>query len=733
MKIIQYLIGLLFFIAGTNICMATTDDTIVITNKEYKFMIGKHLEIFQPESNITFEEAYVSTKFKKNDYDVINAGFNKNDIWIKFSVSNQSINENVVLTIKAPILDYVTLYIPYFDGIYDAYSMKKSGNNIALKNRENKESPDIVFNLDLLPEQTKTYYLKISSQEQIILPIYLNSINELNKQQKQDALFIGLFIGVMSIMTIYNLFLFFAIKSKSYLYYVIYVICFTITQLGMEGYTDFYLWPNSTFLTNYITNLFACFSAIAALIFASDFLRLRLLSPNLLIYIRILILVFSVAILLIIFNVNNYGFILMQICTFISSFLLLIIAIYSYKKGNPMAIYFLFGWSLFLCGVIIYLLKDFNVIPYNNFIRYAVKFGACLEVALLSLGLAHRINVLKSERDKSKLIALNIAKKNEEIIKRQNQLLEEKVAERTNELQEINISLERSITDLKQTQKKLIASEKMASLGQLIAGIAHEINNPVNFISSNLMPIQRDIFDFYKIIKGAETIIYESQNEQMIADFKFIKDKFEFEYIKEELLVLVRGLKEGSDRTTEIVKGLLSFAREDAKELRYFNVNNLINSTLILLKSNTKEINIVKNYENIPELLCYPGKLSQVFLNILTNAVHAIYQKLNDPTIEKENNFAGQIDITTYLLNETICIEFTDNGCGIPEDVQKKMFDPFFTTKDVGVGTGLGMFVVFNIVQSHNGDIIVDSIPNVGTTIVIKIPLNSAIINNDTL
>src|SRR5690606_27357467 len=134
------------------------------------------------------------------------------------------------------------------------------------------------------------------------------------------------------------------------------------------------------------------------------------------------------------------------------------------------------------------------------------------------------INVLKSERDKSKLIALNIAKKNEEIIKKQNQLLEEKVAERTNELQSINISLEKSITDLKQTQKKLIASEKMASLGQLIAGIAHEINNPVNFISSNLMPIQRDIFDFYRIIKEAEKIIKSSGDEVMIDNFNNIKD-----------------------------------------------------------------------------------------------------------------------------------------------------------------------------------------------------------------
>jgi two-component system, NtrC family, sensor kinase len=282
-----------------------------------------------------------------------------------------------------------------------------------------------------------------------------------------------------------------------------------------------------------------------------------------------------------------------------------------------------------------------------------------------------------------------------------------------NEIEEKNTELNIVLTNLKETQQQLVQSEKMASLGQLTAGVAHEINNPINFVSANIKPLKDDLEDLMGYIHFYRNSIKEKGLEEAFGGKEKLPDEQEINIVLKEVEDLLRGIEEGAIRTAEIVKGLRNFSRLDQDVLKKANLNEGIQSTLTLLHSTYKDrIDIVKDLGNIPEVECFPGQINQVFMNILSNAIQAITDK-------------GQIFISTATMPENkVCITIKDTGGGIPEKIQSKIFDPFFTTKDVGKGTGLGLSISYGIIQKHNGTIEVLSEPEVGSTFIITLPIN---------
>jgi signal transduction histidine kinase len=257
----------------------------------------------------------------------------------------------------------------------------------------------------------------------------------------------------------------------------------------------------------------------------------------------------------------------------------------------------------------------------------------------------------------------------------------------------------------------------MASLGQLTAGIAHEINNPINFVSSNIRPLKRDINDLlellaaYDELQQVETL---SVLKQQLEKVEQMKADIDLDYLKEELDMLLKGMEDGANRTVEIVKGLKIFSRVDESDLNFVNINEGIESTLVILNNQMgSRMKVVKDLGNIPAIECYAGKLNQVFMNILTNSIHAVLE-------EKGSEKPPSIWVKTNLDNEdTVRISFKDNGMGMPPAVKAKIFEPFYTTKDVGKGTGLGLSIVFKIIEAHQGSIEVISEVVVGTEFVI--------------
>ncbi len=272
---------------------------------------------------------------------------------------------------------------------------------------------------------------------------------------------------------------------------------------------------------------------------------------------------------------------------------------------------------------------------------------------------------------------------------------------------------EKALHDLKTTQSQLIQSEKMASLGQLTAGIAHEINNPVNFIAAGINSLIQ-ILDDLKIILASYEQIKEHNFNEKLKEIEALKQELDYPELIQGTNELPKTIKSGADRTTEIVKGLRTFSRLDEDTLKKADINENLDSTIVMTKNIMKnKIEIQKKYAKLPLIECYPGKLNQVFLNILVNATQAIKTK-------------GIITISTFLHScndkEYVGISIKDNGCGIKEEIKARIFEPFFTSKNVGEGTGLGLSISLGIVEKHKGFIEVNSQENIGSEFIIYIP-----------
>jgi signal transduction histidine kinase len=465
------------------------------------------------------------------------------------------------------------------------------------------------------------------------------------------------------------------------------------------------------------TVLIPILNGLTAALFIQSFLHARekyplghkLLSVVSILYLGCLIPMFA----------NNYyvAQIWVELVALSGSFLAIFVG-YKVAKTNYMpAKFFLVAWGIFLTGVIIFVMRNFNVLPYNDITYYALEVGSAAEVTLLSFALAYRINIYRKEKEDSQALSLEISKENERLVREQNVILEIKVNERTNQLQQANDQLNVALVSLKDAQSQLVEKEKMASLGQLTAGIAHEINNPINFVTSNIKPLKLDIEDIKSLLGKYEQLEHAEDFKSGLQEIKLFRQEIDIDYIHEEITSLIKGIEDGATRTAEIVTGLRTFSRLDESDLKSVDLHEGLESTLVLLRTNIpKNVTVIRHYGTLPKIECYAGKINQVFMNILTNAFNAI--KTHSDGREEF------VTITTREENGQAVISIKDTGPGMTQEVKEKIFDPFFTTKDVGEGTGLGLSIVFSIIEKHNGRINVISSPGEGAEFIIYLPMN---------
>ncbi len=317
-------------------------------------------------------------------------------------------------------------------------------------------------------------------------------------------------------------------------------------------------------------------------------------------------------------------------------------------------------------------------------------------------------------------------------LKRRHQILEAEIEQATHQIREqkeeiesqrdelmtINVELgkqkkelQQTVDNLKLTQSQLIQSEKMASLGLLTAGIAHEMNNPVNFIGGSVNPLRRDLDELFSLLEKYDQVLASHKLDQAISEVDALKKKMDFTYLTREIFSLLKGIEEGASRSSEIVKGLRCFSRMDEEKWQLYDIHEGIGSTLILLQNKIKNrIEIITVFGDLEPIECHPSKLNQVFLNVLTNSIQAIEGK-------------GRILIQTVKSAIGVKIIIKDNGTGMTPEVKRRMFDPFFTTKEVGEGTGLGLSISYGIIEQHQGNIDVISEPGRGTEFIISLPL----------
>ncbi|MDJ0557227.1 MAG: ATP-binding protein [Microcoleaceae cyanobacterium MO_207.B10] len=289
--------------------------------------------------------------------------------------------------------------------------------------------------------------------------------------------------------------------------------------------------------------------------------------------------------------------------------------------------------------------------------------------------------------------------------------LETRVEERTSELTE-------TLKELQQTQTKLIQTEKMSSLGQMVGGIAHEINNPISFIYGNTEYAKEYATDLLELVK-----LYQQHYPQPDREIEKYIEEIDLDFLAEDFFKILSSMKTGAERIRKIIESLRNFSRLDESEIKLVNINEGIENTLLIFNHRMNKIQLTKNYGNLSLVECYPAHINQVFLNIITNAIDAINERLSQSQDSKQN-FEPTLKIDTEQINQNqIKVSFWNNGPEIPPEIMGKLFDPFFTTKTVGQGTGLGLTSCYQIIQEHGGQIEVTSDSDYGTEFALILPL----------
>lgn len=691
------------------------EQPIIFTDITNSIRIGKSVFILKDlDNSLTFSKVLVSDAFQKSKQDVPNLGVSKSSFWIKFSILNRSSSSDLLLEIAQPTLNNISLFYLDKNNIYNSIN---EGIYISF-NKRKFNNQNYIFDIKVPQGKICTFFLKVKSNDQIMLPIIIGKSNVLMESLMIKDLIFGLFIGTLFAMFLYNLFIFFSVKDSIYLYYVAYILIIIVLQASLQGYLFKFILFNNVLINQLGIFILPAIGNVSATLFTQSFLKLKAYTPILNKILNFIISIIIIGIIFAFLNLYTESFLILQVSTIFGSLLLFYSAYQTLRAGVRSAKFFLASWSFLLLGAIIFVLKDFAIIPYNNFTAYSLQIGSALEVTLLSFALADKINIYKKEKELSQAEALSALQENDRIIREQNTTLERKVYERTNELVSTNNNLNKTLTDLKEAQTQLVEAEKMASLGQLTAGIAHEINNPINFVTSNVGPLKRDVDLLVDAIINIESVgLSEGSVEEKQQQIEDYKEEIDLDYLKIEINHLINGIHEGATRTADIVKGLKIFSRLDEDDLKKADINEGLQSTLTIANNLIGDkIQVIKSFGHIPVIECFPGKLNQVFLNIISNAVFAIQEKFN-------NQPGGILKITTENDDQYLLIKIEDNGTGMSEATKAKIFEPFFTTKNVGVGTGLGMSIVYNTVKKHNAEIYLNSTLGVGTEFIIKLNL----------
>lgn len=688
----------------------SADTLIVFSDVKKVITIGKALQILEDKNDkLTIDKVSASKDFQTNNQTTPNFGVTSSSFWLKFYVKNISESNTLLLELSHPLIDELTLYSIKPN---DQYEIQKTGELYSYSQRIHKYQ-NYLLDLKIPKNTTALYIMKIKSGKQIQLPLRLGTSESLYNSNITNELIFGIYFGIIIITVFYNLFIYFSVRDKSYLYYVVYAFSIGLTQACLRGYTSRYLWPNSSWMISHGIFIIVPIGGILSVLFANNFLQTKKHSPIVHNISYLIIAIYSTSIVL---GILDKQILSSNIIDF-SALLLTVYPLYTAIKisilGYRPAKFFLFAWSSFLICIIIYVMKHQGAFPNNNLTNYILELGSAIEVTLLSFALADRINILKKEKEESQAQTLLALKENEKIIINQNILLESKVKERTYELEASN-------KELKDTQTQLVSVEKMASLGQLTAGIAHEINNPINFVISNIKPLRRDVEEILQLLAKYGEISNDIDLKEKLKEIDTLKQTLDTDYVIDEINLLLKGIDEGAYRTSEIVRGLQSFSRLDESDLKRVNIHEGIDATITLLNNSIKQgnIQIIKDYDiTLPPIECYPGKLNQVFMNIINNATQALAAHSNKQTEE------AKIIIKTKAEGNSVVIRIKDNGIGIPEKIKDKIFEPFFTTKEVGSGTGLGLSIVYGIIQSHKGNISVESEEGKGAEFIITLPI----------
>ncbi|RZL41345.1 MAG: hypothetical protein EOP00_25020, partial [Pedobacter sp.] len=558
------------FVVSKNFCFAEE----VLQLKDGQVINASRFFYYYTDSlhNLTVKDAeklYKDGKFSKIETDKINFSFTKNAYWFRITVKNNDANNlhNWVISINHPTLDNIVFYSQGKNGNWE---QKQLGDTYPF-NQRLVNARNFLMPVDFKDTGNQVYILRLQSNGTLQLPAILEQYKPIISSSAHNEMLYGIFYGILFVVVIYNIFIYFPLRDKSYLVYAVNIGGTLIFYASLNGHSFQFLWANFPVWGNYALLVGLSGGICASALFAKLFLHTEKYSKIL----TALLYFFTfagVAFFFCSFFVNYRIMIIVSAITVITECTTILLAgIICVRNGEKAARYFTAAWGVFLIGAILLALQLFDLLKANILISHTVEIGSALQVLLLFFALGERYRLMNVEKEEAQDNFI-------EVQKDINEQLDQKVQVRTNELETV-------MTDLKTAQTQLVQAEKMASLGTLTAGVAHEINNPINFISGGIGALKTNYNDIEEILQLAVKLDVNTDNKIAVDQIKKLRNEYSIREIMPEMNDLFSSVNNGAQRVKEIVKGLSTFSRLDENDLKLSDIESGINSTLLLLNA----------------------------------------------------------------------------------------------------------------------------------------------------
>jgi two-component system, NtrC family, sensor kinase len=701
-----HLLSLLWLTAMLLTPAAFAADSVTVEAGEMRCDLGRYLDYFFDKSGrMTLDDVrrLPDSAFSPSTRDIPNFSFTPAHVWLRLKVHWQAPDrDRYVIWQQYPLTDHFTLYRPQSDGIYSA---SITGDQYPFTQRE-LPTRAFGFALNARPGTTDTYYLELHGAGTINVDLQLTSINQGIAETETRHLLLGLYYGGLVALLLFNLVLFFTLREGIYFYYTLYGAGLGMAFFDINGLAFRYFWPETIWMnTSFLVFVFASMFSQAQ--FTRKFLNLHSEWRFLDRLFQGFLVLNAMAFMAVFFVPDHYLYPASQRLAGIIAILCLLAGTGLWLRGFKPARYFTLASGFYISGMLVYVMQNFGVLPTTVFTNYSVQIGSSFELVLFSFALADRINHMKDEKS-----ALETAARQQ--LLEHNQTLEFKVHERTQDLLKSLRAVNEKHEALMAAQQQLVQSEKMSSLGGLVAGVAHEINNPANFTRLAAENLERDILRLQEFLHG---LTDDNSDPELLANLNS-----RFARLDQQLALV----HDGTRRLSLIVGDLRSFSRLDESETQMAQPDEGLAATLNLVRAQYGDsINITLQQDAAQAGgFCHPAALNQVFMNLAVNACQAIVERAAKEG--RKTAPLGTLHVHTRLFTAAPNIwqaEFHDDGSGMSATTQQRIFEPFFTTKDVGSGTGLGLSVSYGIVRKHQGEITVTSTPGSGSCFCIQLPL----------
>lgn len=672
----------------------------MLHDRETTRPIHGHVEILEDADRSFTIQDVALRNFQPAPQNVPNFGLTESVYWIRFRFVDSSTQHPWLVNLDFPLLDEIHFYRAHDSTIE---RIVVTGRRFAFATRPVPHRT-FVFLLPYPVDPDDVFYLRVETEDTMILPLVLTTASDFQRTKDVERLTLGAYYGIMAAMFLYNLFLFLSLRDRSYFYYVAFVGTMAIFTMYQNGLA--YEWMPVVRLDPFLSSL----SAVFAIQFARNFLVTARHTPTLDRILKILAggAIVSIVLSLAPYRIAIWGGIVIAIFalpTFITA------AVLTVRQGFTPGRFFLIAWLALLFGAATNAFMSIGWMENNWFTFYGVQLGSAAETVLLALGLASRIHRLRRDKEAAERELLQTRLNHQkELVEK----LESMVAERTALLSRQKNDLEEALKKIHDTEMQLIQSAKMSALGQLVAGIAHEINNPITFIYSNLHHLE----NYIDILKRLIERLDEGPAKKPLAA---LKREVDYDDLVDDLNRVMRSYRSGAQRIKDIVSDLREFSHSEDSVLNDLNVNAELDMLAkLFLPQYTDDIRVHREFNDVPTCRCRTGQISQVFLNLLINAADAV-QTFNRTT----GRTHGNVWIRTESVMQSppvIRVTIKDDGGGIDASVRDKIFNPFFTTKPVGRGTGLGLPISYRLVENHHGRLYFKTVENEGSEFIVELP-----------